>query len=202
MSLETVQCAAVAAATIVIEHKKKRYRKRWMESFLERRNRKLKILGEVRMDSCALFRNFTRMIASDFQLLLQLIRTSIKKQDTNMREAIPISTHLAVTVRFLATGDSYHTLMYIFCISVPAISTIIPEVCQAVIKSLKGYVEGSKKRFIDMMSKLTNAHKCMEVYCTQYNIVTYIHITHIYMFHLSAMNSEIPFALDGLVAVI
>jgi hypothetical protein len=54
-----------------------------------------------------------------------------------------------------------------------------------------------------MMSTLTNAHKCMEVYYTQYNIITYIHITHIYsyMFHLSAMNSEIPFAL-GLVAVI
>jgi hypothetical protein len=60
----------------------------------------------------------------------------------------------------------------------------------------------SKNRFIDMMSTLTNAHKCMEVYYTQYDIITYIHITHIYMFHLSAMNSEIPFALDGLVAVI
>jgi len=39
----------------------------------------------------------------------------------------------------------------------------------------------------------------MEVYCIQYNIIMYIHITHIYMFHLSAMNSKIPFALDGLV---
>jgi len=145
MSLETLQCAALAAATIIIEHKKKRCRKRWMASFLERRNRNINILGEVRMDSCALFRNFTRMTASDFELLLQLIGRSIKKQDTNMREAIPISTRLAVTLRFLATGDSYHTLMYIFRISVPAISTIIPEVCQAVIKSLKGYVEVSKK---------------------------------------------------------
>jgi hypothetical protein len=42
----------------------------------------------------------------------------------------------------------------------------------------------------------------MEVYYTQYNIITYIHITDIYMFHLSAMNSDIPFALDGLVAII
>jgi len=42
----------------------------------------------------------------------------------------------------------------------------------------------------------------MEVYYIQYNIITYIHITHIYGFHLSAMNSEIPFAFDGLVALI
>ena len=119
-----------------------------------------------------------------------------------MREATPISTRLAVTLCFLATGDSYHTLMYMFCISVPALLTNIPEVCQAVIKSLKGYVEVSKKRFISMMSTLTNALKCMEVYYTQYNIITYIHIIHICMFHLSAVNSEIPFALYGLVAII
>jgi len=87
------------------------------------------------------------MTASDFKLLLQLIGPSIKKQDTNMREAIPISMRLAVTLHFLATGDSYHTLMYIFRISLPAISTIIQEVCQAVIKSLKGYVEVSKNTF-------------------------------------------------------
>ena len=42
----------------------------------------------------------------------------------------------------------------------------------------------------------------MEVYYTQYNIITYIHIVHIYRFHLSAMNSEPPFGLDGLVAII
>jgi hypothetical protein len=38
MSLETLQCAAVTAATIIIEHKRKHYRKRWMASFLERQN--------------------------------------------------------------------------------------------------------------------------------------------------------------------
>jgi len=92
------------------------------------------------------------MTARDFALLLlQLIGPSINKQDTNMREAIPISTRLAVTLRILATGDSYHSLMYTFRKSVPAISTIIPDVCQAVIKSLKGYVEVSEKRFTDMV---------------------------------------------------
>jgi len=92
--------------------------------------------------------------------------------------------------------------MNIFRISMPPILTIIRELCQAVIKSLKGYVEVSKKSCIDMMSTLTKAHKCMEVYYTQHNIITYIYITHIYRFHLSAMNSEIPLALDGLVAII
>jgi len=39
MSLETLECAAVAAAaTIIIENEKKRYQKHWMASFLERQN--------------------------------------------------------------------------------------------------------------------------------------------------------------------
>jgi hypothetical protein len=67
LSFETLHCVAVTA---IIDHKKKRYRKRWMSSFLEKRNQNLNILGEVRMDNCALFRNFT-MTASDFELLLQ-----------------------------------------------------------------------------------------------------------------------------------
>ena len=146
MSLKTLHCAAVAAATIITEHKKKHYWKCWMASFLERWNQNLNLLGEVRMNSYALFRNFTRMTASDLSYCCN-IGPSIKKQDNNMREAIPISRHLAITLRFLATGDMYHTLMYIFRISVPAILTSIPEVCQAVIKSLKGYVEVSKKTF-------------------------------------------------------
>ena len=85
MSLETLHCAAVDAATIIIEHKKKRYCRRWLASFLERRNQNLNIPGEVRMDSCALLRNFTRMTTRDFELPLQLIGPSVKRQDTNMK---------------------------------------------------------------------------------------------------------------------
>jgi hypothetical protein len=190
MSLAMLQCAAVAAVNIIIEHKKKRYPKRWMSISLERRNQNLNILEEVRLDSYALFRNFTRMTTSDFELLLQLIGPSIKKQDTNMREAIPISTRLAVTLRFLATGDSYRTLMYVFHISVPAISTIIPEVCQAIIKSLKGYVAVSKKRFIGIMSTLTNEHKCMYesvLYTIEYY---YVHTNYSHL-HVSFERNEL-----------
>jgi hypothetical protein len=99
MSPEALQSAVLAAA-VVIAHKRKRNRKRWTANFLDRRNKILNILGEVRMDSCALFRNFTRMTASNFELLLQLMGPRIKDQDTNMTEAIPISTRLAATLRF------------------------------------------------------------------------------------------------------
>jgi hypothetical protein len=76
----TFQCAAVAAATIIIENKNKPYRKRWMASFLERRIQNLNAIGEVRMDSRAIFRNSTRKTSSYFELMLQLIGPSVKSK--------------------------------------------------------------------------------------------------------------------------
>ena len=64
---------ALQSAAVVIAHKRKRNRKRWTANFLDTRNKILNILCEVRMDNCAVFRNFTKTTANDFELLLQLI---------------------------------------------------------------------------------------------------------------------------------
>jgi hypothetical protein len=90
----------IAASITVIGHKRERNRKHWTANFLQRRNEKQSILEGVRMYSGAPVRNFTSMTASDFELLLQLIGPSIKMHDSNMREGIPISKRLAVTLRF------------------------------------------------------------------------------------------------------
>lgn len=68
MSSKAVESTAAAAVVVVIAHKTKRNRKRLTANFLHKRNKRLNILGEVRMDSCALCRNFTRMTASDFEI--------------------------------------------------------------------------------------------------------------------------------------
>lgn len=78
---------------------------------------------------------------SDFEKLATIIGPQIAKRDTNFRETIPINERLAVTLRFLATGDSYTSLMNLFKISKQLISVIVPEVCEALIKGLKEYIE-------------------------------------------------------------
>lgn len=87
------------------------------------------------------FHNFCRCNQEDFERLLILIQVKIGKKNTNCREAISPRQKLAVTLRYLATGDSYASLIFFFRISKSAISKIIPEVCQALISSLRDYVQ-------------------------------------------------------------
>lgn len=74
-------------------------------------------------------RNFTRMNPIDFEALLNMIGGKISRRNTKFREAISPLIRLAVTLRFLTTGNSYTSLMYTFKISKQAISEFIPEVC-------------------------------------------------------------------------
>lgn len=90
------------------------------------------------------FHNFCRMTYTDFELLLQKVDPIISKKDTNWRDSIPSKVRLAVTLRFLASGDSYRSLHYLFKISSQIISKIIQEVCIAIYQVLKDNVKVRK----------------------------------------------------------
>jgi hypothetical protein len=87
------------------------------------------------------FKNFCRISASDFEYLLTVIGPKISKRDTNCRSAVPVRDRLAITLRFLATGDSYTSLMYLFKVSKQLISAIVSEVCAALITELQEYIQ-------------------------------------------------------------
>ncbi|XP_046145946.1 uncharacterized protein LOC123989267 [Osmia bicornis bicornis] len=67
--------------------------------------------------------------------------SEFRRKDTNFRAAIPASIRLVVTLRYLATGDSFTSLIYTFKISKQLISKIVPEVCEALISTLKNFVK-------------------------------------------------------------
>jgi hypothetical protein len=77
------------------------------------------------------------MAPADFELLINLVGPKIVREDTRFRAAVPVQERLAVTLRFLATGDLYINLQYLFHISKQAISQIVPEVCQVIVEALK-----------------------------------------------------------------
>lgn len=121
-------------------HKKRRF---WERTLFKRRNlySGTNLLTDFRMEDSSGFKNFCRMSAADFEYLLTVIGPKISKRDTNCRSAVPVRDRLAITLRFLATGDSYTSLMYLFKVSKQLISAIVPEVCTALITELQEYIQ-------------------------------------------------------------
>lgn len=104
--------------------------------FQNRNNHCSDLLSSMAAHNCGQFENFCRMSTTDMQKLLERVGPMITKQDTFFRTAIGVKERLAVTLRFLASGDSYTDLSYLFRVSKQAISGIVPEVCRAIITTL------------------------------------------------------------------
>ena len=83
------------------------------------------------------FKHIMRMSPDQFKEILNATEPDICKQSTNMggEPIVPVERR-ALTLRFLATGESFRPLHFQFKISRPAISHILTEVCEAMPKKL------------------------------------------------------------------
>lgn len=83
------------------------------------------------------WRNYLRMEPHLFNAILQSVGDSIRRQDTVLRAAIPPAERLALTLRYLATGESFTSLHFQFRIGKSTVAEIIPDVCEAIYNCLK-----------------------------------------------------------------
>lgn len=154
--MSSAEEVVLAAAACVILAKCRRPRRYWVRPSLQARARYSgsdllndlnrddtdPLTGELRCDGS--IKNFLRMSSNDFECLIVGIGHIISKKDTNYRKAIPVRERLAITLRFLASGDSYTSLSYLFKVSISTISLFVPEVCEALIGFLKDNIQVSK----------------------------------------------------------
>lgn len=120
--------------------KKKVKRKIWVREWIQRRSQLGfydNLMQELRMEDPSTYKNFTRIVPTDFDFLVEKLTPLIQRKDTVMRKAITVGERLAVTLRFLATGDSYASLSFLFRIPTCTISRVIPETCGAIYQILK-----------------------------------------------------------------
>jgi len=137
----------LAAASYIYIHyalEKKRKERRWWQRQLYTSREVYSgssLLADLDFQPVSgLYKNFTRMSPSEFEFLTNLMGEKISKKDTAFRKVISVQERLALTLRFLASGYSYVSLQYLFIISKEAISCIVPEVCEALVK-LKDYIQ-------------------------------------------------------------
>ena len=116
--------------------KKKKRRTLWVRKWLQRRpqlGQYRKLLTELKKEDKKGFRNFLRMDYETYREILQRIEPRITKSGCNYRKPLSAGLKLAITLRYLAAGDNYHSLMYGFRVAHNTISILIREVCEAII---------------------------------------------------------------------
>ena len=74
----------------------------------------LRLMNELWIEDPQAFLNFFRMEPAMFDELVQRVGPRITKTDTHMRKALFAGWKIAITVRYLASGDKYPSLMYSF----------------------------------------------------------------------------------------
>jgi hypothetical protein len=107
---------AILAGVVLLLSKRRRTiqgrRRLWTHEWLKKRDElgfysnliELKETDEVR------YANFLRMDHDTFDILLSLVEEKIARKNTNMRSCISPGERLTITIRFLATGDSFRSL--------------------------------------------------------------------------------------------
>ncbi|XP_037822868.1 uncharacterized protein LOC119611377 isoform X2 [Lucilia sericata] len=165
----------VAVVTILISLIKKKKEKKnlknkivkkrslWSREWLKKRNSgkdlSNMVLKELQLEDPPSFENFCRLPKHLFNKLLEIVGPTITKQDTILRQAIPASTRLLITLRYLSTGNTFTDMSYSFRVSVPAISIIIPETLKAIYYNLKDvYLKGctTTEEWLDVATEFNN----------------------------------------------
>lgn len=125
------------------------------------------LLWELHREDSKGFKAFIRITPEFFREMVEKIRPLVRKKTTKWRKPLPVGLKLAVTLRFLATGNSYSSLQFSFRTSKSAISLFVPVVCQALIDVYKQEAlqcpttpDGWKK-IADAFSRKWNYHNCL-----------------------------------------
>ena len=91
----------------------KRNRTVWTRSWIKRRNERgafHQVIQEMLTEDELAFQSYFRMNKEKFFELVRSLQPTISKQDTVLRESIKADERVAVTLRYLATGETFSSL--------------------------------------------------------------------------------------------
>ncbi len=88
---------------------------------------------ELRIEYPAGFQNFIRCEPAMFQEMVDRLTPLISKLDTNYHKALDPGLKVAITLRYMATGDSSKSLQYGFRVPYNTICLLIAEVSSAIV---------------------------------------------------------------------
>ena len=111
-------------------------RRHWIRPYLRRRREYGhydNLMRELSLELPEKYRNFTRIDTDIFHEIVARLQPILQKKTTNFREPLSVGLRVAITLRYLATGETYTSLGYAFRVAHNTISKLIPETCSAII---------------------------------------------------------------------
>ena len=115
--------------------KPRRWHNMWVRPWLlqrEERGAYHNIMAELYATDIPGFTNYMRMTPEFFEMIKTRLEPRLARQATNYRAPISVGEKLALTIRYLATGESYTSLSCQFRVGRSTISKFLPEVCRAI----------------------------------------------------------------------
>ena len=79
-----------------------------------------------------------RMTPEFFEMINVRVQPRLAKEATNYRVPLSVGIKLVITLRYLATGESYTSLSYQFMVGRPSILRFVPKFCRAIQEEFKG----------------------------------------------------------------
>ena len=93
-------------------------------------------MAELMREPCGDFKAYLRMQPEMFHKILVRVAPHITKSKKR-RPALDPGLKLVITLRFLVTGNSYHSLAFDFRVAHKTILLFVPEVCDAIVAEFK-----------------------------------------------------------------
>nr|CAI5820370.1 unnamed protein product [Callosobruchus analis] len=119
----------------------KKKRTIWVRNWMQRKRATFTILKELYNEDLREYKSVMRMTPAQVEILLNLIAPKIQRQDTYMRDAISARVKLEITVLYISSGISYRLMFIFFRVSKASITKLIPEMCDAINRSLKDFIK-------------------------------------------------------------
>ncbi len=132
----------IALLAFIRDHRgqihRRRRRKCWTVTWLTLEQRLTQgmyhqLMHELERNDIPGFVRLMRIEPAMFREIERRLYNVLLKEDTIMRSSISPGERIAVTLRYLATGETFRSLSFSFRIAHNTISGIIPEVCEAII---------------------------------------------------------------------
>lgn len=130
---------AIVLNSMIRKKVRRQSNKKWIQKY---RNSSVweTIAREMQDTDLEGFQRWVRLSRDEFYRLVHILVPHIQKEDTILKQAIPVDKRIAITLVFLSTGCTYFDLSIKFAVGYSTVSYIISECLKAISVALNSYI--------------------------------------------------------------